>query len=166
MKTEHHIGLLIGVGAIVVLYILWKESQAKQTDASVSPPVTPSGYQPPVYPNGQPINLGNVTINDAPAPPFQLYNGPSSADFPTVGVDDLGTAQSSCGCQEVDCDAAGVPVTFQHIPASVFKRAASNLHSYISKVGQPLTSGVEAARATFRTGAVPPVPTGGSLYAA
>jgi hypothetical protein len=148
MKQEYYIFGLVGIGAVIVIYFLIQEQNATAAaaagDGSAAPP---PGVGQQSYPNVQPIQLGNVTIGATP--PEQSYN--MGQQFPGVQV---GTAQSECGCDDDDCDQAGIPVTTQTIPQSVLAFAGSNLASFQAKVAGTTTSGVEAARTAM-------VPTGG-----
>jgi hypothetical protein len=138
MKQEHYIFGLIGIGAIIVLYWLYQESQAAAPAAASAAPDL-SSPAAPVYPNAQPIQLGNVTINDTPTPAAQNYNmQPNGQQIPTVSV----TPGSDCGCEDNDCEAAGAPVTTQSISQTVVDSNAKNLMSFTAKT----QSGVEAAR--------------------
>jgi hypothetical protein len=155
LKTEHYVFGLIGIASAIVLYYLWQESNTGGQPATATGDAIPAP-QGPTYPNAQPIQLGNVTINDGTAPPEQLYNMPlDGVQLPTIAV---GTPNSECGCQDDDCDTAGQPVTVQTIPAGVMQAGADNLASFQSKTN----SGVEAARATFSTDTTAPAG-GGSL---
>ena len=129
-KQEGVIFGLIGVGAVVVLYILWQESQAGPETAANGEaiPETPSQQQ---YPTVPPINLGDVELNEN-ANPAQISNTPlGDYQLPTVQV---GTSQSECGCEDQSCEPAGVPVNQQIIPKEVLKAATDNLASYTNKV--------------------------------
>jgi hypothetical protein len=145
MKQEYYIFGLVGIGAVVVIYFLMQEQNAAAAnqDSSVAPP---PGVGQQTYPNVQPIQLGNVTIGSTP--PEQAYN--LGQTVPSVQI---GTCQSECGCDDDDCDQAGIPVTTQTIPKSVLAFAGANLASFQAKVAGTTTSGVEAAR----TGNLAPV---------
>lgn len=146
MKQEHYIFGLISVGAIVVLYWLYQESQAAAPAAAGASPDLSSPAPAPSYPNAQPIQLGNVYIGTTPA--AQSYNvQPNGAQLATVAA--VGTPQSECGCEDSDCEAAGVPVTVQTIPQSLVNSAAKNLATFTSKTN----SGVQAARENLSTAA-------------
>jgi hypothetical protein len=130
MKQKHYISMLIGVGAIAILYLLWRESQKGSTAGQ---PLAPAGYgqvTPPAYPSvPTPIQLGNITIESAP--PNQTYNVP--LDNPGIPVVRVGTAHSACGCQDNDCEQAGQPVTLQTVPSRVLNFAIANYNSFASK---------------------------------
>jgi hypothetical protein len=138
VKTEHYLFGLIGVGTVIVLYLLFKESQpSASASASVAPVAentVPSYPAPPA-----PINLGDVNLSQTP--PYQNYNL-SGSQNPTVRV---GTSHSDCGCDDNDCDTAGLPVTVQTISDDVLSAATKNYQSFASKVSKPV-SGVEKAR--------------------
>ena len=141
-KQEFYIVGLIGAAAIVIFYILWKEQQqnASQAPASTdgSNDLIDAATAQPTYPNLQPIQLGNVTIQNTP--PNQNYNVADS-QLPTVQVG--GAGDSGCGCEDSDCEEAGQVVSTQTIPDAVLQAGLSNLNSFQGKV----VSGVEAARA-------------------
>lgn len=138
LKQEHYIAGLVGIGAIIVLYLLWHESQATATAAPASAVPVPSGA--PTYPSAQPIHLGNVTLG---ATPEQIA---SLAQLNPVAVDTSGP----CGCDDNDCDEAGVTVTVQKIPEAVLKHATSQLSAFLNVPPSPM-SGVENARVAFGT---------------
>jgi hypothetical protein len=174
LKQDHYIFALVGIGAVAVLYLLYKENQAAQDAAPAGIPVPVAGSQPQLsYPNSAPIDMGNVTINEAQAPSAQLYNTPFDAShFRAVEVNaSQGTEHSGCGCPDQACDQAGIPVTRQHIPESILRRAVDNLASFQAKTTAPV-SGVEAARITVSQAQSkvapisPAMNTGGSLAAA
>lgn len=164
MKQQHYIFGLVGIGAVAVLYLLWRENQSAQNTVAATPVVTGNGI--PTYPNAAPINMGDVYISGA-TPSSQSYNAPADAslyDVVKVGPQPHdGTLQSACGCQDADCESAGVPVTFQTIPHDVLQRASESLSSFAAKTSGP-TGGVAAARVTFSAGP-PPAASGGTLAA-
>lgn len=123
-KQQYYLVGLLGLGALAVLYFLWKQSSASPAN-----PGQPEPVGAPEYPNAsQPIELGDVNITDAP--PYLTANVPLGGyDVPSVV---LGSNSEGCGCD--DCDPAGIPVTQQTVPQSVFDAAKANFDSYISKV--------------------------------
>lgn len=160
MKKDYYIFGLIGVGAAIVLYWLWYESQsAAAAPSTATGDVIPVSGAQPSYPNVQPIQLGNVTINDGTAPPTQFASATE-----TVPRVNFGTPHSDCGCMDDDCEQAGVPVTSQTITPAVLKSGADNLAGFMAKTSAP-TSGVEAARLSLSTNTTAP-PGGGSFSAA
>lgn len=146
MKKEHYIFGLIGVGAVIVLYILFKEmasSQAASDSGTIPVPEGVSAAQ--TYPAPQPINLGNITIGETP--PTQSYNLPvNDYALPTVQT---GSPQSDCGCDDNDCDEVGTCQTVQQVPDNVLEDMVSNVQSFQQKVAGKTNSGVEAARVQF-----------------
>jgi hypothetical protein len=139
-KQDYYIAGLIGAAAVVVLYLLYRESQnTTQAPASADGTndlVDAATAQPP-YPNVAPIQLGNVTIGSTP--PNQNYNV-ASDQVPTLQVG--GAGDSGCGCEDNDCEQAGQVVSTQTIPQAVLQSGIDNLASFQGKV----VSGVEAAR--------------------
>lgn len=159
MKKEHYIFGLIGIGAAIVLYWLWRESNAASQPSTATGAVIPTPSGQPSYPNAQPINLGNVTINDGTAPASQFAH--ASNTVPRVSI---GTAHSDCGCDDDDCEQAGTPVTVQSIPQEVLQAASDNLAGFMAKV-EPPKSGVEAARRiSLSTNTI--APAGGGSFSA
>lgn len=137
LKQEHYIFGMIGFAAVVVLYLLYKESQAGQstapinTDAISGASVVPAANAAQVYPAVAPIQLGDVILQVAP--PEQTYNAQmDGALLPDVQIDPgTGYPQDAC-CN--DCDPAGTPVTVQHISQALLDSASSNLASFSTKV--------------------------------
>ena len=141
LKTEHYVFGLIGIAAVAVFYYLWMENQAPSGVAAAV--AAPDGTQS--YPNVAPIQLGNVTIGATPSD--QSYNVPlGDAALPSVQI---GSAQSPCGCDDNDCESAGLPVTVQNIPDSVNQANIKNLQSFSQKMSLSATAPVtQAAMAT------------------
>lgn len=146
MKQEHYIFGLLGIGAAIVLYFLWKESQAPAT--TVSQTVVPAAVDKQPYPNSAPIQLGDVNIGTAS--PQQLYNIPS-ADQLFGGVK-IGTAHSDCGCAENECEGAGLPVTVQTIPEHVVKQALKTYAAFAAKGSAPSGFTSAGSQVSFQQG--------------
>jgi hypothetical protein len=143
-KQQHYIFALVGIGSLLVLYMLWREMQQQPAASSVIP--SPSGG--PQYPTipVPAIDLGDVILS---APPATVYNVPLDGEqLPTVKI---GSELSDCGCQDNDCEQAGLPVTIQTVSPSVLKQSVLNLDSFRAKT-QPVLSGVQAARGTIAAG--------------
>lgn len=130
MKKEHVIlSGLIGIGGLIVIYILYKELASQPAAA---PPVSVPENNQPSYPAANPIQLGNVTVNNA-APPAMVYNTPlNGLQIPTVQVaDDTGTGEC---CDTDPCEAAGVLQSVQTVPQDVLDTATNNFYAYQNKV--------------------------------
>jgi hypothetical protein len=130
MKKEHAlIAGLIGVGGIVVIYLLIKEFSTQET---ATPPVSVPENNQPSYPAASPLQLGNVTVNNA-GPPSMVYNTPlDGLQVPTLQVgNDDGTGEC---CDTDPCETAGVLTTVQTIPAGVLDTATKNFNDYQQKV--------------------------------
>lgn len=134
VKQEHLIFGLIGVGAAIVLYLLYVESQSggASSAAAAEAPI-PGGSSVQSYPNPNPIQLGDVTINETT--PGYMTGNRTGREFNPVKVTGKGAGLDHCGCEDNDCDAAGVPVTEQKIEQSVLDAAENNLNSFIRKNG-------------------------------
>lgn len=129
MKQQHYIFGLIAIAAAAVLYILWREGQANagtRTATGDAVPDAAPGAGAAAYPNSQPIQLGNITINDTP--PNQNYNV-SEHRIPTVGVGNV----ESCGCSDNDCEQAGQVQTTQALPPAVLQASVENILSFQAK---------------------------------
>lgn len=130
MKQKHYIFGLIVIASAAVLYILWRENQAASggsTNATGEPvPDAAPGAGAAPYPNSQPIQLGNITINDTP--PNQNYNIPES-QIPRVGVGNV----HGCGCEDDDCASAGEVQTTQALPPQVLQDSIDNILSFQAK---------------------------------
>jgi hypothetical protein len=133
-KQEGWIFGLIGVGAIIVLYLLWLESQ------QTPPPVTGGAVIPASssqsYPSIPAIDLGNITIGGAN--PSQVYNTPLG-EYLTGGFQ-VGSPQSDCGCAEADCEEAGIITASPTIAPKVLAMGIANVASFQSKIGGGATS--------------------------
>jgi hypothetical protein len=150
LKKEYYLFGLLGIGALAVLYFLWRENAAATSTAIPEPAGAPQ------YPNAAPINLGDVNLTET-APPYLTANVPLDGyNMPTVAVQD----NSGGGCCVDDCEAAGIPVTVQTIPKSVLDAGFENLKSYAAKV-QPPVSAQEKFGVNTNTGPS----TGGTLAA-
>jgi hypothetical protein len=121
MSKDHMLFGLLGLGAVAVLYLLWKESQAAPDVAAEPGP--PEGSQLAAYPNVSPIRAGDFIINGAGLDNNVPSNG---VQLPTVHV---GEDSGDCPC-DAGCDSAGTPTTMQNIPDSVLKQSASDLESF------------------------------------
>lgn len=138
---------LVGVAAVAVLYMLYKEGQAGAGSVTATGETVPEpNAQGPTYPNSQPIQLGNITINDTP--PNQSYNV-SDSQIPTVGIGNT----DGCGCEDNDCEQVGTVQTTQAIPEHILKTSMENIVSFQAK-GKPV-SNVEAGFAAAPAKAAP-----------
>jgi hypothetical protein len=143
-KQEGWIAGLLGVGAVIVLYLLWVESQKASTPVTGGAVVPVSGAQ--AYPNLPVINLGNISIGAAN--PSQLYNTPLGEYM--GGGFAVGSPQSDCGCPVDDCEGAGIITASPSIPLAVLTSGITNLRTFQSKLGGGATS---AAPAFYSSGA-------------
>lgn len=157
VKQEHYIFGLIGVGALIVLYVLYMESQSAQPAPTAPPDLGGGGFQS--YPSAPAsIQLGNVYLGAPPntaTPATQSYNTPTGGvgalpQSQSVAVTDSGSGSGddSCSCDsDGECDSAGVPVTQQKISSGLMTSVTNNLQSYLTKVSITPQTGVGAALA-------------------
>lgn len=135
IKQEHLIVGLLGVGAAVVIYLLWRDAQAAAVPAAIPGP--PEGSTISAYPNVAPIAPASFNING--------FNPDSVGNVPVNGVQiprvDIGAGDGEGGCCENECADAGVLQSIQTIPPHVLDRAVSDLGNYQQK----FTSSVDAA---------------------
>lgn len=130
MKQQHYIFGLIALAAAAVIYLLWREGQAGNSTVTATGDPVPDaapGAGAVAYPNSQPIQLGDITINDTP--PNQNYNL-SDSQIPTVGIGNV----AGCGCEDNDCASAGEVQTTQALPPAVLQASIDNLVSFQAKL--------------------------------
>lgn len=144
IKQEHYIFGLLGIGAVILFYFLYKESTTASNTATSVAPVPASGVQPNPYPAPAvaPIQLGNVYLGDTPG----YQSGNISTHKPSVQV---GNDHSECGCDDNDCEQAGTAVTVQSIPDDVLTAASLNLSSWQAKFAPSPATGTSGVPAHF-----------------
>lgn len=131
MKNQHlgHLALL-GIGAVVVLWYLTRQSAST---ASATPAAAPANTNPagvPSYPSAsatvQPIQLGNVILNEGqPLPSYMNYNtaknAPASASVKQSCASCAATAACGLGVSQDPVAASSVP---QHVADKMAAGAA------------------------------------------
>lgn len=132
LKKHGAVAALLVVAGIALLIYLMRQ---KVTNA-VS--VSPGADQSPQYPNAQPIQLGDITIEGSPT---NLTYNQGVNDGSTLGRPDLTAGDGGCGrcgccsqCFVGRSEAAGVQANQQKIQPGFVTRSFDNLQSYVTKV--------------------------------
>jgi hypothetical protein len=152
MKKQYIYFGLIGIAAVFVLWYISQENAAAVAAANSG---TDPNLQPPdssdlaSYPNTTPLTTATQTVSGSGSPETTSNVSSNGYTAPTVNTNEPN--HENWGCSGTDCEAAGLPVTVQQVPASVVTKGWSDIQSYQQKE----LTGVGAARSTPK---VPPTP--------
>lgn len=135
MKKEQYVHLaLIGLGAVLVIMYLLRESATARANQPIAPPsnADASAQQ---YPNSSPIQLGDISVGGSPV--NISYNTPDGGSaLPSVMIGATGAAtQDNSGCCD-DCPGAGgSPLQLiQKIPQTSLDAAVANMQGFNAKL--------------------------------
>lgn len=139
MKDKYTHFALIGLGAVIVLWILIKQMQAQKTAGPAIVESAPGAA--PAYPNSQPLKMGDIEIGGSPI--NITYNTGTGGFDPDSRVElqpgaNSATPGGSCSCEDDPCaQIPGTPVTVQKVPAKVYQVAVDNFSGFVSKAALP-----------------------------
>lgn len=131
-QEKHLHFILLAIGALTLLLFLMRRSA---TAAEVVQAAAPDNG---TYPNGNPIQLGDINIGGSPQ--FQSYNVPVGGrpdpDLPPISFTaPCGGCDANCTCGDTDngCGASGF-VTSRSIAPTAIQSAQANMQSFFAKL--------------------------------